>query len=143
MNSKFTNSINKDLILKVINKMTDTFYTKDISSHQLMINGHPELFKHTHYHSFIGRYLKNNLKDSNGKNLLIELRTKTIKGSLWQKAKTFQKENTNQKIIGDKVVSGKYESYIENHFNDPIKTNLIDQMEIGPQCKLTPHSNQK
>lgn len=61
------------------------FSTKDISEHQIMLNAHRDLSRHSQYHAFVGKALKN-LKDENERPYLTELRKSTSRGSVWQVA---------------------------------------------------------
>lgn len=106
MGSNYINSIINSVVLKVIDLQGDVFYTKDISENPVMLNAHSGLINHLQYHSFVGKYLQNKLKDSNGNPLLIEIETGGERGSLWQLA-----EKANTKII-------------RNDINKTIKKNI-------------------
>ena len=86
--------INIKVLVKTIEKMPDEFFTKNVSSHPDMIKAHPELFNHSHYHSFVGKAIKK-LSNQHSKWEIIEIRKKTSKGSLWRK-KSFQLSGTNE-----------------------------------------------
>lgn len=77
--------INYDVLLNTIGKLPDQFYTKDVSNHPDMVNAHPHLIKHSHYHSFVGKSIKR-FSVKNGKPILNELKKHTSKGSLWIKS---------------------------------------------------------
>jgi hypothetical protein len=85
MCAKISDSIDDNIIKKVIDLLPDQFYTKDVSSHPLMIQGHPDLIGHSHYHAFIGKFLKNDLCDERRNLLLKELASGGSRGSLWLK----------------------------------------------------------
>ncbi len=74
-----------NVLLKTIEKMPDSFFTKDVSTHPDMLNEHIELVKHSHYHSFVGKALKI-ISDKQLYGILTEIQKGTKKGSLWQKS---------------------------------------------------------
>lgn len=96
MPSNYIDNINKDVVIKVIQSLGKNFYTKDVSSHPDMRDYHIGLITHTHYHSFVGKFLKN-LKDSNGNLLLIELQKGGARGSLWERKSIFNKSSADTK----------------------------------------------
>jgi len=96
MPSNYIDNINKDVVIKVIQSLGKNFYTKDVSSHPDMRDYHIGLITHTHYHSFVGKFLKN-LKDSNGNLLLIELQKGGARGSLWEKKSIINKSSADSK----------------------------------------------
>lgn len=57
---KISDNINRYVILQAMNELPDQFCTKDILENVNVINAHPKLYKHTHYHAFIGKLLKIN-----------------------------------------------------------------------------------
>jgi hypothetical protein len=139
MGSDYIDSINKSIVLKVIEQMGEVFHTKDISEHQFMINAHPGLVKHPQYHAFVGKFLKHRLKDNKGSPLLTELESGGNRGSLWQLA---EKSNTKV-ILGDSnknhsnrkqvVRKGHYETleYMESKDFQDIKELYESFEEIG------------
>jgi|GEM_PF-840234 len=74
--------VNRKVLLEVIGQMPESFATKDVSEHSLMLRAHPELINHSQYHAFVGKALKN-LTEGNGRNVLRELRAGTSRGSVW------------------------------------------------------------
>jgi len=92
MSTKILDNINRNVILQAVNELPDQFSTKDVSENVNVINAHPKLYKHTHYHAFIGKFLQNKLYDHDGNKILIEIASKRSRGSVWQKANSFKKE---------------------------------------------------
>ncbi len=86
MCAKISDSIDDEIIKKVLELLPDQFHTKDVSGHPLIRKGHPDLVSHTHYHAFIGKFLKNNLRDDKGFLLLKELKSGGSRGSYWHKS---------------------------------------------------------
>jgi hypothetical protein len=85
MSSKYIDSISRSSILKAIAGLPDTFYTKDVSEHAEVMAANAGPMRHSHYHAFIGKFLQQ-LYDSSGNKMLIELKKGGSRGSLWQKA---------------------------------------------------------
>ncbi len=85
MPEKFSNSISRPSILKAISELPETFYTKDVSEHAEVMAANAGLMRHSQYHAFIGKFLQQ-LYDSSGNKMLIELKKGGRRGSLWQKA---------------------------------------------------------
>jgi hypothetical protein len=51
------------VLRKTIAKVTDPFFTKDVSEHPDMLRAHPEIAQHSHYHSFVGRCISRHLPE--------------------------------------------------------------------------------
>jgi hypothetical protein len=85
MSNNILNSINRNVIIQVINGLPEEFSTKDVSENIKVVKSNPGIANHSHYHAFIGKFLKNRLIDSNGKNMLIEIASKKSRGSIWRK----------------------------------------------------------
>ncbi len=93
----------------VIKDLGGVFATKDVSEDERMINAHPRLVKHSHYHAFVGGALS----DHRAKLDIKEIQKQTLRGSRWQK-KRYTPE-PSPKIILDhhqedrKINKGKFE----------------------------------
>lgn len=55
--------IEKHTVQETLRQLDETFYTKDLSNHPLMLAAHPELKNHSHYHAFVGKFLSTECDD--------------------------------------------------------------------------------
>lgn len=88
MSTKYSDNINNEVLLKVIGQLPDQFSTKDVSEHPDVIKAHGALINHRQYHAFIGKYLKNDLRDHSGGRVIEEIASGKSRGSVWRKLKT-------------------------------------------------------
>ncbi len=76
--------IDRNLLADTVARMPDRFYTRDVSEHRAMLDGHLHARSERNYHACVGRVLKQ-LTDDEGTPLLEEIRSRTKRGSHWEK----------------------------------------------------------
>jgi hypothetical protein len=74
-------SILRDVLGQVVAGLEAAFATKDVSEDARMLQAHPDLAHHSHYHAFVGGALS----DHRAALEIVELRKNTSRGSVWQK----------------------------------------------------------
>jgi hypothetical protein len=116
-------------VLKVVVKdMGDVFTTKDVSEDPRVMNAHPRLVKHSHYHAFVGGALSDHRRELG----IDEFQKRTPRGSRWEKKGSPFSFLQRKKEIGPNEADQIQDRKAVDHFQAPKFEKIVSL--VCPSC---------